>query len=61
MKQNPTDASKGLNAGGSIINVASFVGMLGAATPQIACLFHVSLANLPSCGREQIRHPRYSA
>lgn len=37
MRQNSTDASKGLHAGGSIINVASFVAILGAATPQLAC------------------------
>lgn len=36
-KQNKADASKGLHEGGSIINVASFVAKLGAATPQIAC------------------------
>lgn len=36
MRKNPTDASKGLTTGGSIINTASFVGLLGAATPQLA-------------------------
>ncbi|KZV69211.1 short-chain dehydrogenase [Peniophora sp. CONT] len=36
MRNNPTDESKGLHVGGSIINTASFVGTLGAATPQIA-------------------------
>jgi len=36
MKNNPTDASKGLHVGGSIINTASFVAVLGAATPQLA-------------------------
>lgn len=35
--QNPTDESKGLHVGGSVINTASFVGKMGAATPQIAC------------------------
>ena len=39
MRQNPTDESKGLHVGGSIINTASFVGTLGAATPQLACMF----------------------
>lgn len=39
MRQNPTDESKGLHVGGSIINTASFVGTLGAATPQLACEF----------------------
>ncbi|KAJ3829061.1 hypothetical protein F5880DRAFT_1607909 [Lentinula raphanica] len=36
MRQNPTDASKGLHTGGSIINTASFVALMGAATPQLA-------------------------
>lgn len=37
MRQNPVDESKGLRAGGSIINTASFVAIMGAATPQLAC------------------------
>lgn len=37
MRKNPTDESLGLHTGGSIINVASFVAILGAATPQLAC------------------------
>ncbi|KAB5593249.1 oxidoreductase YxbG [Ceratobasidium theobromae] len=37
MRKNPTDASKKLHTGGSIINTASFVSILGAATPQLAC------------------------
>jgi NAD(P)-dependent dehydrogenase (short-subunit alcohol dehydrogenase family) len=36
MRNNATDESKGLKAGGSIINTASFVALLGAATPQLA-------------------------
>ncbi|XP_006459948.1 hypothetical protein AGABI2DRAFT_219418 [Agaricus bisporus var. bisporus H97] len=36
MRQNATDASKGLHVGGSIINTASFVALMGAATPQLA-------------------------
>ncbi|KAI0308730.1 short-chain dehydrogenase, partial [Amylostereum chailletii] len=36
MRANPTDADKGLHTGGSIINTASFVATLGAATSQIA-------------------------
>ncbi|KIM83812.1 hypothetical protein PILCRDRAFT_68967 [Piloderma croceum F 1598] len=36
MRQNPTDETKGLHAGGSIINTASFVALMGAATPQLA-------------------------
>ena len=37
MRKNPTDESLGLHTGGSIINVASFVAIMGAATPQLAC------------------------
>jgi NAD(P)-dependent dehydrogenase (short-subunit alcohol dehydrogenase family) len=37
MRQNPVDESKGLQTGGSIINTASFVAIMGAATPQLAC------------------------
>ncbi|KAF9263683.1 NAD(P)-binding protein [Marasmius fiardii PR-910] len=36
MRQNPTDEAKELHVGGSIINTASFVAVVGAATPQIA-------------------------
>jgi len=36
MRQNPTDESKGLHTGGSIINTASFVASVGAATSQLA-------------------------
>ncbi|KAG6849666.1 hypothetical protein H0H93_006508 [Arthromyces matolae] len=36
MRNNPTDETKGLHAGGSIINTASFVAIMGAATPQLA-------------------------
>ncbi|KAG7097221.1 hypothetical protein E1B28_004592 [Marasmius oreades] len=36
MRQNPTDEAKGLHVGGSIINTASFVAVVGSATPQIA-------------------------
>jgi len=36
MRQNPVDESKGLRGGGSIINTASFVAIMGAATPQLA-------------------------
>lgn len=43
MRNNPTDESLGLNTGGSIINVASFVALLGAATPQLACEFVTNL------------------
>jgi NAD(P)-dependent dehydrogenase (short-subunit alcohol dehydrogenase family) len=35
--QNKAQPEKGLARGGSIINVASFVAKLGAATPQLAC------------------------
>ncbi|OCH95984.1 short-chain dehydrogenase [Obba rivulosa] len=36
MRQNPIDEANGLHAGGSIINTASFVALMGAATPQLA-------------------------
>jgi len=36
MRNNYTDESKGLHTGGSIINTASFVASVGAATPQLA-------------------------
>jgi len=36
MRNNPTDTAKGLHVGGSIINTASFVALMGAATPQLA-------------------------
>jgi NAD(P)-dependent dehydrogenase (short-subunit alcohol dehydrogenase family) len=37
MRENPKDETKGLHTGGSIINTASFVASVGAATPQLAC------------------------
>ena len=37
MRENVRDPARGLHVGGSIINVASFVAILGAATPQLAC------------------------
>lgn len=39
MRANPTDEAKGLHVGGSIINTASFVALMGAATPQLACKY----------------------
>jgi len=36
MRKNPEDAAKNLHVGGSIINTASFVALVGAATPQLA-------------------------
>ncbi|KAH9894361.1 short-chain dehydrogenase [Cubamyces lactineus] len=36
MRKNPVDPARGLHAGGSIINTASFVALMGAATPQLA-------------------------
>ncbi|KAI9001293.1 short-chain dehydrogenase [Trametes punicea] len=36
MRKNPTDPARGLHTGGSIINTASFVALMGAATPQLA-------------------------
>jgi NAD(P)-dependent dehydrogenase (short-subunit alcohol dehydrogenase family) len=37
MRNNPTDESRGLHTGGNIINTASFVALMGAATPQLVC------------------------
>ena len=52
MRNNPTDAARGLHAGGSIINTASFVAIMGAATPQLACTyrspFDITLCPHPS-------------
>jgi NAD(P)-dependent dehydrogenase (short-subunit alcohol dehydrogenase family) len=39
MRQNPVDEAKGLHTGGSIINTASFVAIVGAAAPQLACTY----------------------
>ena len=39
MRNNPEDKERGLHVGGSIINTASFVALMGAATPQLACTF----------------------
>ncbi|KAK4684537.1 uroporphyrinogen decarboxylase, partial [Tremellales sp. Uapishka_1] len=36
MRKNKAEPEKGLQRGGSIINVASFVALMGAATPQLA-------------------------
>jgi len=36
MRDNKADETKGLKRGGSIINTASFVALMGAATPQLA-------------------------
>jgi NAD(P)-dependent dehydrogenase (short-subunit alcohol dehydrogenase family) len=41
MRNNPTNESLGLRTGGSIINVASFVAIMGAATPQLACMYDI--------------------
>ena len=50
MRENPTDQSKGLHTGGSIINTASFVASMGAATPQLACEFTATSHHFPgSC------------
>ena len=39
MRENKADPEKGLTQGGSIINTASFVAIMGAATPQLACVY----------------------
>ena len=36
MRANQPDVARGLGKGGSIINTASFVALMGAATPQLA-------------------------
>ena len=41
MRENKADPEKGLTQGGSIINTASFVAIMGAATPQLACMHSV--------------------
>lgn len=43
MRNNPVDKEKGLQTGGSIINTASFVALMGAATPQLACKFRITI------------------
>jgi NAD(P)-dependent dehydrogenase (short-subunit alcohol dehydrogenase family) len=43
MRENPKDEAKGLHTGGSIINTASFVALMGAATPQLACMISIQL------------------
>ncbi len=43
MRKNPADPARGLRTGGSIINTASFVALMGAATPQLACAFAFSI------------------
>ena len=45
MRNNPTDEARGLHTGGSIINTASFVALMGAATPQLACTCPEHLTN----------------
>jgi len=59
MRANAADPAKGLQTGGSIINTASFVALLGAATPQLAC--ECDTESLPSHSLfGQILLPRYS-
>ena len=45
MRKNPADPARGLHTGGSIINTASFVALMGAATPQLACMCCVRLCD----------------
>ena len=54
MRNNPTDAAKGLHTGGSIINTASFVALMGAATPQLACMHTHSFLDIPSSRTDHI-------
>lgn len=58
MRENPTDESKGLHVGGSIINTASFVALMGAATPQLACEAYLR-RSLPSRSDIPLFHGRY--
>jgi NAD(P)-dependent dehydrogenase (short-subunit alcohol dehydrogenase family) len=60
MRENPTDESKGLHVGGSIINTASFVALVGAATPQLACesIFSCFWPSKDDLGTAQIPRPR---
>ncbi|KAI9574495.1 hypothetical protein HD554DRAFT_2201506 [Boletus coccyginus] len=55
MRQNPVDESKGLRAGGSIINTASFVAIMGAATPQLASVLAMTRELAMVHAREGIR------
>ena len=41
MRENKADPEKGLAQGGSIIDNASFVAIMGAAAPQLACMHSV--------------------
>ena len=43
MRKNESEPERGLTQGGSIINTASFVAIMGAATPQLACACGPSL------------------
>lgn len=45
MRNNKADKAKGLHIGGSIVNTASFVALLGAATPQLACTLYTVLCD----------------
>lgn len=57
MRANPVDVNRRLQTGGSIINTASFVGLMGAATPQLACEFWRFPAR-PGSSRPQTLHQR---
>jgi len=58
--QNKADPTKGLGTGGSIINTASMVAVVGAATPQLACelLPGSHLAPFQADGRHRIQGRR---
>ena len=56
MRNNPAEPDKGLHKGGSIINTASFVALMGAATPQLACPF---VQILPIGNLFLLNDPRY--
>ncbi len=54
MRNNPTDEARGLHTGGSIINTASFVALMGAATPQIACASLSSTVPSRACSSRHV-------
>lgn len=57
MRNNPTDAARGLHTGGSIINTASFVALMGAATPQLACAYTHPYTHAPPAVADPVRRP----
>lgn len=54
MRENKPDAAKGLQTGGSIINTASFVAIMGAGSPQIACMFSSFTLEMIVCETDEL-------